>query len=417
MRDERVNISLREWSKVFGILLGIKLIVFLCFFYAHHFIPRAKYPSDIWMVRPGTSLAQNLANFDGAWFIRISALGYQRLTTGDYSLDKETARLKVMDQLGFKDGVERKYAYRHWPLFPWLIKVLAPVLKNNYLIAGIALSNFFYLLYGIFFYKLARIYFREQISQLSLCIALIHPGAYALNAVYNEPVFLFFITACFYFLKKDRFFLAGFFAGLASLTRIESVLIYVPILYEYLRKNSSDNEGLFSVFKPGQLKKSFSRLFREPGVLWLFLGPVGSLVVLLYFKLLSGSAFIFVQVHEANIYGHFGFPWQMLYATYLKGADTYLKELPLHFLLLLVIIFSFRKIDWTLWVWLLSFWIFYTTNGNHSYLRYQVMCVPMFLAMGSLLENRPILQYLYIICSSSAMVFFSAMYINGYWVA
>ena len=107
----------------------------------------------------------------------------------------------------------------------------------------------------------------------------------------------------------------------------------------------------------------------------------------------------------------------MLYATYLKGPDTYLKELPLHALLLMAIIFSFRKINWTWWVWMAAFWLFYTTNGNHSYLRYQVMCIPMFIGLAAILSERLALKYAYALASASAMAFFGAMFINGYWVA
>ena len=417
MTTEQAIISRREWLRVFGMLIGIKLIMILVFAYSHHFLPRAQYDADIWMTRPNTTRFQNLANFDGAWFIRIAAIGYQKLTSGDYDLALETERLKVMDPLGFQDGIERKYAYRHWPLFPWLLKALAPVVKDNYLAAGVLIANLFFFLYGIFFYKLARQYLSEEASLLGLCLALIHPGAYALTAVYNEPLFLFSVCACFYYLKKDRFFLAGLFGGLASMTRIEAALVYVPIIYEYFRKSLPENAGLFAMFTADNLKTGFTRLWREPRVLWLLLVPLGSLAVLAYFKMVSGNAFIFVQVHEANAYGHFGFPWQMLYATYLKGADTYLKELPLHFLLLLVIVLSFRKIDWSLWVWMAAFWLFYTTNGNHSYLRYQVMAAPMFLALAGLLDKRPVMKYLYLIGSAGAMAFFAAMYINGYWVA
>jgi len=417
MSEQKAKLSQKEWGNLLGILLGIKLIYFLIFAYAHHYLPRAEYQTDIWMTRPDTRLWENLANFDGAWFIRIAKLGYQKLTSGDYNLEQEIKNLRVIDQLGYQDGVERKFAYRHWPLFPWMIKILGIILKERFLIAGIILANLFYFLYGIFFYLLARQYFSFSVSLLALSFALIHPGAYSLSAVYNEPVFLFFICAGFYFLKREKYFWAGIFGALASLTRIEAVLVYLPIIYEYFRKTAGEPEGLLSPLYKRNLVSGFSRLLGEPKVNWLFLIPLGSVLVLLYFKHISGEAFIFVQVHEANIYGHFGFPWQMLYATYLKGADTYLKEFPLHGLLLLVIIFSWKKVDWSLWVWMAAFWLFYTTNGNHSYLRYQVMCVPMFLALGRLLENQLVLKYLYMIASAGAMCFFSAMFINGYWVA
>jgi len=417
MRESTINLTGKEWVNLFSILLGIKLVYFLIFFYAHHYLPRAEYQTDIWMTRADTRLRENLANFDGAWFVRIAKLGYQKLTSGDYNLEQEIKNLRVIDQLGYQDGVARKFAYRHWPLFPWMIKILGKFLQERFLIAGIILSNLFYFLYGIFFYLLARQYFSSSVSLLALGFALIHPGAYSLSAVYNEPVFLFFICAGFYFLKREKYLWAGIFGALASLTRIEAVLVYLPIIYEYFRKTAPEKDSFWAPLSGKNLQLGFSRLLKEPRVNWLFLIPLGSILVLLYFKHISGDAFVFVQVHEANIYGHFGFPWQMLYATYLKGADTYLKEFPLHGLLLLVIIFSWKKVDWSLWVWMVAFWLFYTTNGNHSYLRYQVMCIPMFLALGRLLENQEVLKYLYMIASAGAMSFFSAMFINGYWVA
>jgi len=417
MKEEQKIISRPEWLRVLGLLILLKLVILAVFAYSHHYLPRAKYDGELWMVRPGTTLAENLANWDGAWFIRLAAIGYQKITSGDYDLAAETQRLKVIDQLGVEDGVERKFAYRHWPLFPWLIKAVAPALGRNYLAAGIVIANLFYFLYGIFFYKLARMDFSGQTSLFALALALIHPGAYSLTAVYNEPVFLFFAAASLYFIRKDKYFFSGLCAGLASMTRIEAVVLYVPIIYEYLRGTAGENPGLMAPLRAKNIAASFSRICREPSSLWLLLAPAGGLAVLIYFQMISGNAFIFVQVHEANIYGHFGFPWQMLYATYLKGPDTYLKELPLHTLLLLAIIFSFRKIPWTWWVWMAGFWLFYTTNGNHSYLRYQVMAAPMFLALAKTLEQRPALKLAYTVASAGVMAFFAGMYINGYWVA
>jgi Gpi18-like mannosyltransferase len=406
-----------EWFAVIVLLVGIKLAVLTIFAVSHYYMPKPVYQADTWMTRPRTTLVQNLANFDGAWFIRIAALGYQKLTTGDYDLQAETARLGVMDQLGYEDGTIRSYAYRHWPLFPLAIRAVGKVLAGNFLAAGILLANLFYFVYGVFFYKLMRTEFNDQTSLLALALALIHPGAYSLTAVYNEPLFLAFAAACFYYLKKDNHLLAGLFAGLAAMTRIEAVLLYVPIIYDYFRRNAPDSGGLLAPLRLAKLKAGLQRLVAEPKTLWLFLAPLGGVATLLYFKLTSGSAFIFMNVHEGNKYGHLGFPWQMLYATYLKGPETWHKELLLHALLLLVILFSFRKINWTWWVWMAAFWLFYTTNGNHSYLRYQVMCIPMFAALAKLLMDNKLLKYIYLTGSAAAMAFFAARYINGYWVA
>lgn len=416
MNPERKAISAREWAGAISVMVVLKLAMLGVFGLSHHYLPRARYQSDIWMTRPGTTLFQNLANFDGAWFVRLAAIGYQKLTSGEYNLVQESSRLKVMDELGYRDGIERRYAYRHWPLFPLMLRAAAYVLHHNFLLAGVLLVSLFYFGYGCFFYKLARLDFPPEGSLFALALALAHPGAYSLTAIYNEPVFLCFASASLYFMRRDRYLGAGICGCLAGMTRIEAVVLYVPIIYEYLRK-SAKSDGFFAPLAPGNFVFSLRRVISEPRSLWLFLVPLGSAAVLLYFRLVSGNAFIFVKVHEANLYGHFGFPWQMLYATYLKGPDTWLKELPLHALLLLVIIFSFRKINRTFWVWAAAFWLFYTTNGNHSYLRYQVMAVPMFLGLAALLADRPGLRYAALAASASAMAFFGAMYINGYWVA
>jgi len=416
MSEDAKIISAKEWAGALGVMVVLKLLMLGVFACSHHYLPRASYHADLWMTRPSTTLFQNLANFDGAWFVRLAAIGYQKLTSGDYDLEAETARLKVMDELGYRDGIDRRYAFRHWPLFPLLLRATAPALHHNFLLAGVLLANLFYFGYGIFFYKLARLDFAHEASLFALALALVHPGAYSLTAIYNEPVFLCFAAASLYFMRQDRYFWGGLFGGLASMTRIEAIVLYVPIIYEYLRKTAQE-DGLFAPLRWKNFRAGLVRVSREPRSLWLLLAPLGSAAVLLYFHLVSGNAFMFVHVHEANIYGHFGFPWQMLYATYLKGPDTCLKELPLHALLLLVIIFSFGKINWTWWVWSAAFWLFYTTNGNHSYLRYQVMAVPMFLGLAALLADRPALKYAYLAASASAMAFFGAMYINGFWVA
>jgi len=406
----------REWLRVLGLLLALKILMLAVFAYSHHFLPKPAYQGDLWMTRPETTLFQNLANFDGAWFLRIAAIGYQKMTSGDYDLNAETARIKVLDRLGFEDGVERKYAYRHWPLFPWLVQAGAKIQNQDFLAAGVLLANLFYFLYGIFFYKLARLDFSEKNAMFALSLALIHPGAYSLTAVYNEPLFLALAAASLYYLRKDNYFLCGLLCGLASMTRIEAVVLYIPIIYGCLARTTK-TPGLLAPLKWQNIRASIVRVMAEPRSLWLLLAPLGSGLVLLYFKLISGNAFIFVQVHEANVYGHFGFPWQMLYATYLKGPDTYLKELPLHALLLGVIVFSFRKLDRTWWVWMAAFWLFYTTNGNHSYLRYQVMAIPMFLGLAAILSEKHGWKYACAAASAAAMAFFGAMYINGYWVA
>ena len=93
--------SAREWRAVIGLLLALKLASLLVLYAGWKLMPRADYGADLWLTRADTSFVDNLANFDGAWFVRVGAIGYQRLASGDYDLEEETRRLRVMDRLGY----------------------------------------------------------------------------------------------------------------------------------------------------------------------------------------------------------------------------------------------------------------------------------------------------------------------------
>lgn len=415
MNSSASNITKKEWAQVIALLVGIKIIFLSIFFFAQLYLPKKEYPAESWMTRPETRLIDNLANFDGAWFIRIAALGYQKLTDGDYDLEQETKRLWVMDRLGYEDGVERKFAYRHWPLFPWLIRILAPVFKGSYLYAGIFISTLFYLLLGICFYQLARLDFSPNISILGLLFLLVHPAAYTLNVVYNEALFLTLISACFYFLRKERYFLSGVLGALGGLTRIEMAGILVPIIYEYLRKGIPESAGLFEPFKKKNWALAFARLYQKPSQLWLILIPLGCLAVLFYFKMLSGSALIFTEPHMRSVFGKAIYPGQAILLGYRMGPAIYLKHYPYYLVFTLVFIFSWRKIPMSYWVWIASFWVVCTLLGP-SGLRHPLLIIPLFLALARLVESQAILKYIYIIASVSLMTFYAVMHINGYFV-
>jgi len=415
MNSSASNISKKEWVAVMALLVAIKIIFLTIFFFAHLYLPKKEYPTESWMTRPETRLIENLANFDGAWFIRIAGLGYQRLTKGDYNLEQETKRLGVMDQLGYEDGRERKFAYRHWPLFPWLIQLLAPVFNENYLFAGIFISHFFYFLLGIYFYKLARLDFSPNISILGLLFLLVHPAAYTLNVVYNESLFLTLVSAGFYFLRKERYFFAGMLGALAGLSRMEMVIVLVPIIYEYLRKGIPENAGVLEPLKKKNLATFFSRLYQKPSSLWLILIPLGCLAVLFYFKMISGSALIFTEPHMRSVFGKVIYPGQAILLGYRLGPAIYLKHYPYYLVFTLVFIFSWRKIPMSYWVWIGSFWLVCTLLGL-SGLRHPLLIIPLFLALARLVESQAVLKYIYIVASVSLMTLYAIMHINGYFV-
>ncbi len=400
-------------------MVFLKLGFILILFYGWKFIPGASYQADIWMTRPQTTFFQNLANFDGAWYIRLAALGYRRLAKGDYDLEQETERLKVMDELGYKDGVERNYGYRHWPLLGWTIRLLRyPV--RSFVLAGILVSNLCYFLYGVFLYALVRLDFDSGPAFKAVLFASIHPGAYSMTGVFNESMFLFFAASAIYFARVDRWFFSGIMGMGASLARLDGLILLAPLGYEFLRRTYNHLPGpapVEGVLGGRNIREGLHALLTRPGIWWLALIPAGGGLVLLTFSQVAGDPFAFFHVHEANVYGHIGWPWHMLAETYHKGWHVWMKELPLHCLLFLVILGSLRGYRRSYVLWMILFFIYQTSNGNHSYLRYQVQCLPMFIVLARWAERYPGFQLVFTFISAGLCALFGVMFINGYWVA
>jgi hypothetical protein len=408
-----------EWLRLAILVVCLKAGFILVMFYGWRFLPGPDYEADIWMTRPETSFFENLANFDGAWYIRLAALGYKSLSEGSYDLEKETRRLKVMDGLGYRDGVERNYGYRHWPLLGWVIRLFHYPLRN-FILAGVVVSNLCYFLYAGFLYALVRMDFDSRAGLGAVLLASIHPGAYSLTGVFNESMFLVFAAAGIYYARKDMWLVAGVMGMGASLTRIDGIFLLAPLGYEYLRRTYNKEPGvapLASVFSRDNIRESLRGLIKRPGIWWLLLVPAGLGIVLFTFFYVSGDPLVFFGVHEGNIHGHISWPWNMLCETYRKGWHVWMKELPLHGLLFLVIVLSFNGLRRSYLLWMIVFFIYQASNANHSYLRYQIQCLPMFIALGRLAERYPVVGMAYTFISAGLAALFGVMFINGYWVA
>jgi hypothetical protein len=421
------GIQRSEWRQAALAALLLKLAALAVLYYGWCFIPRANYPADLWMTRPQTSFRDNLANFDGAWFVRIAALGYRRLAAGDYDLARETARLRVLDPLGFQQGLypgdpgrpDRGYGFRHWPLYPWLIRAAAGLVRD-YVTAALLIANLGYFAFALLFYALVRLDFDHRTGLTALLFASIHPGAFSLTAGFNESLFLALAAGAFLAARKDRWLSAGLMAGAACTTRILGEIIFAPLLYEYLRRALNPEPGpapLGAVLSRENLARAWKNFLARPALLGLLLIPIGTGIVLFTFSRTAGDPLVFFGVHEVNEYGHVNWPWLMLLETWRKGPAVWMKELPLHAALLLVILASLRRLRKSYLLWMILFFLIQTSNANHSYLRYQIQCLPLFIALAELGRRRPALEAGLLALSAGLFGVFGVLFINGYWTA
>ncbi len=146
---------------------------------------------------------RSFANFDGVFYIRIAQQGYAQ------------------------------YEHAFFPLYPALIKLIAPLLGGNHLVAGLLLSNLAFCAGLVLFsrYLSTRLRPNEHTAiPWTIAALLLFPSSFFLGALYTEGLFFLFLTASFYFLAQKRYTPVFFASLLAASTRFIGVFLIVPIL-------------------------------------------------------------------------------------------------------------------------------------------------------------------------------------------
>ncbi len=180
-----------------------------------HYLGNFSYPKDLLQFGLPKTI-YSFANFDGVYYLRIAKLGYQQ------------------------------YEQAFFPLYPLLISFFSLFFKN-YLLSGLFISNLSFFLGLVIFLKYLKLVstnFNKFQPILAILFLLLFPTSFFFGAVYTEGFFFFLVVSTFYFLAKKNYGRAGFTAFLASLTRINGILLVIPFFLEFI-KNLKKNKNLW----------------------------------------------------------------------------------------------------------------------------------------------------------------------------
>jgi hypothetical protein len=240
--------------------------------------------------------------FDTLWYLRIAAQGYAP-----------------------HDG-----STVYFPLYPMLIRLLGTLFASNYLLAALVISNLAFV--GVLFclYKLTERQFGGTVARRStLCLA-IFPTAFFFLAAYTESLFLLLTLAAFLSAHEKRWWLAGTLGFLASLTRLQGIVLVVPLLYMYLRDRS---------LHPSRLRLE---------ILGPVIIPLGAVLFMAYQYLVVGSAPL-INTYQTQFYAQFVWPWDNIIATCQEilspeGSFINVLDLSMAGVFLAMTVLSFRKL-------------------------------------------------------------------------
>src|SRR5918992_4573478 len=128
-------------------------------------------------------------------------------------------------------GVEARWIV-FFPLYPWLVRAAAFVLRDE-LLAAFFVSGVASVAAGLLLYRLARADGEtEEVARGAVFYLLIFPTAYFLHIGYNESLFLALALGAFLAARSRLWWAAGLLGGLAALTRINGVVLLPALAFE-----------------------------------------------------------------------------------------------------------------------------------------------------------------------------------------
>ncbi|HCX25328.1 MAG: hypothetical protein UX08_C0009G0003 [Candidatus Collierbacteria bacterium GW2011_GWB1_45_35] len=374
-------------KEILKLVLGWRLLIILIALPAMFLLtPRTRF-TNLTEIPSASNLFSMWSNFDGLHYLDLAEFGY-----------------------GYQHKTDMDYAF--FPIYPWTIRTFN--FFDNYLASGLIISHLCIILALYFLYKLVALDFKSKIAKSTIYLLLLFPTAFFFGSVYTESLFLLLAVLSFYFARRNQFLLACIAAAIASATKITGIFLWPALIYE------------FWVYYGKDIKKCLN-----PSAIWLTLPPLGLLSFMRFQFLKTGDALFFATI-QTNFTGRTVNKLILLHQVFFRYAKmliftdhwdplffTVVLELLSATLVLGVLIFSFKKIRFSYWLFVLLSYLLPSFSGTFASVpRYTLVMFPVFMYLAYWLERQhPFTKYVYyfstIVFSILSIIFFTRGYFIG----
>lgn len=317
------------------------------------------------------SLLSVWQRFDANWYLKIADRGYA--------------------------GSDGSTVY--FPMYPVLIRMLSWIMPP--MLAAILLSNLALIGVLVLCYRLFSNIVDVTTTRRSLIYFLLFPTSFFLFGAYTESLFLLFSLASFYTATRERWSWAALWGACAALTRLQGVLLVIPLAYMLWREKATWKE------------------FALRG-LPLALIPIATL------SFLAFSNLSLLNTYQGTLNARFVFPWENIWAAVsvlLRGEGAIVDALNLIVTLgsIAMMVAVWRKLpfEYTLYALvMLAAPLFRMTTLQPlvSMMRYAVVIFPIFIVLGMWGKN-PWVHRLVLYTSVLLQLYLSAQFMLWGWVA
>lgn len=386
-----------NYKKIIVIFLLVKLILVLAIFFFRTSVPFNDH--EFLRNRHGNNQSvtriQFFAFWDGQWYQEIANMGYRKLYP-----------------------IHANYAF--FPLYPIVLKNVGIIFAGNLYFAGIFISFLFSFLATLFLYKIFILETEKETALRGILLFLLYPAGIFYLALYNESLFLFLALASIYSARKKYWWMAGIAGFLAALTRPQGVLLFIPVVIEYV-------VALKEIGGFAGAKELMKKICKQGLCIAPLLIPLGLGAFFLYSlyttrdffapidaqRFFSRSEMSFLNVGKVLWKGFVQFshlPW----FDFKFSRVDYLASI--FSLSLLIPVFRRIRLSYACYALTLVF-LPLSSGLTMSMMRYGALLFPHFLLLGIITKNR---RYLMILLSGifvALEIYFALRFTNYNWVS
>jgi Gpi18-like mannosyltransferase len=306
-------------------------------------------------------------------------------------------------EFGYQSSGEDKVNIAFYPLYPFLIRCFE-VITNNYVVSAFFVSALASIATAIVLKKLVALDYSPQVARSSVLFLLIFPTSYFLHIGYTESLFLALSICCLFAARTDRWEWAGLLGGLATMTRINGMVLIPALAVEIIQQYRQT--------------KRFNRRW-----LWFLVVPSGLIFYLFCNLWVNGNLFSFLEFQRSFWHKSSAFPWQSIWAKIqeIQAYDAYemqmvgVQELIFTAMGLAGTIWSWFKLRPVYSVWMTgNWWLFTSTSFILSVPRYTLVLFPLYIAFALLYKERAIYNLIIVWCVVF-MLLFSGLFAVGRW--
>lgn len=291
-----------------------------------------------------------------------------------------------------------------FPLFPWLMRIVAFVVRN-YIVAGFLISTVASIIAAALLFRLASVDETSSRARDIVFFFAIFPTSYFLHIGYTESLFLALVLGSFYAARKENWPVAGVTGALAALTRVNGALLLPALLVE-----------AFTTWR--RTRKIDWRW------LWIAFIAAGTGIYLLVNKKVAGSFFAF-RIIQRDVFNHKpGTPWYAMYDAWLSiwerppydAIQVGWQEFLFTALALAVVIWSWIRLRPSYATWATLNLLLWTSAGLLlGAPRYALTMFPVFFCFSRISEERPVLRTVIVIWSLLWLAMFEALFVANKW--